>query len=64
MSRKDYIALAAALRATGRALDADADQRAAYAHAQYVSAVADVLQRDNSAFDRDRFLRAASAETE
>lgn len=59
MTRKDYIAIAAALHAVCRELYADADRKAGHAHVLYVEAIADVMAADNSRFDRERFTAAA-----
>lgn len=53
MTKKDYIKLAAALRAL------DTGKGGAVSLRAVVSVIADVLQADNSAFDRDRFETAA-----
>ena len=54
MTRKDYVALAEALRVAGDMLNTGIG-----VHEAYVVAVADVLAADNPRFDRDRFYKAA-----
>ena len=48
MSRKNYIAVAAALKET-------------HASEQTIKAIADVFQKDNPRFDRERFFVASSS---
>jgi hypothetical protein len=62
MSKKDYVAIAAAVNdkyAPIFAQDNPSDQSAAVGIRVIVRAVADALQRDNPRFDRQRFLLAA-----
>lgn len=69
MSKKDYIALAEALiearnRTRLQDIQGADDRQCAYWVAEHVlvnvaDAIANVLARDNSAFDRERFLAAA-----
>lgn len=56
MTRKDYILLAAAIRACR--FDGMDPVRAAI-HADYANRVSDALAQDNPRFDRGRFLAAA-----
>lgn len=53
MTRKDYVLLAAAIKAASAA-PGYAERNAFVAHA-----IADALARENPRFDRERFLRAA-----
>ena len=57
MTRKDYIAIAAAFKAQQPVSTCDADKHAQYT--QDVCAVADVLAADNPRFDYGRFYAAA-----
>ena len=57
MTRKDYISLAAALKAQQPASTWDANKHAQYT--QDVRAVAEVLAADNPRFDYGRFYKAA-----
>lgn len=60
MSRKDYVAIAAAIRAEYKAVsDGPALQRSVERVAERI---ANVLAADNPRFDRDRFLAAALGE--
>ena len=57
MSRKDYVAIAAAIRAEYEAVaDGPALRRVVE---QTADRIADVFAADNPNFDRERFLRAA-----
>ena len=56
MTKKDFEALAAALRAAKPTVHKDTDRYQAWASA--ISAVADACQASNPRFDRDKFLRA------
>lgn len=58
MTRKDYIAIAAALRDSYPIAENNSPD-SAWRHC--VNAIADTLQRDNSRFDRERFLKACNA---
>lgn len=67
MSRKDYVTLANALRAARgdqhnatRSLDPAVCAASTDACNAIVAAIADTLARDNSRFDRARFLLACS----
>ena len=55
MTKKDYVALAAAIRNMPVLVDTDAWVKTS----DIISAIADVLAADNSSFDRDRFVAAA-----
>lgn len=57
MTRKDYILIAAAMHRNIAPIAGTNALRDAI-HADYCKALADALQRDNSAFDRARFLAA------
>ena len=58
MTRKDYVALAAALRLANQITDNQGwDDRT------YVSAIANVLAADNPRFDRARFYAAAGVQS-
>lgn len=57
MTRKDYIAIAAAFKAQQPASTWDANKHAQYT--QDVRAIADVLAADNPRFDYNRFYEAA-----
>lgn len=62
MTRKHYIAFAAALRATRPNRLLDGASKYTTAMRQWFSdrdAIADVLQADNGEFDRERFNRAS-----
>lgn len=59
MTRKDYVALAAALQAARPYVMADR----ATVHAAYVAEVADVLAADNPRFDRAQFYAAAGVQS-
>lgn len=62
MTRKDYVAIAAALKAQNSWVVGDNNTRRLHQHAQWcrdVQAVADVFARDNARFDRQKFLVAA-----
>jgi len=58
MSRKDYIAIAAAIRS----IDADYKGIHAIVCSEIAEQIADVFAADNSRFDRERFLAAARYE--
>jgi hypothetical protein len=61
MSHKDYVLLADALHEARKELDLTSGREVlAWTHATL--AVAAALQRDNSRFDRERFLAAARGE--
>lgn len=65
MTRKDYVAIAAAL-ASVDPLDwpGDLGQRVARNAIRYCAeAIADVMARDNPRFDRERFLKAAGVQS-
>lgn len=66
MTRKDYVRIAAALKAQRDNIEDTSYRRNAKAHEWFVAgwevtarSVADALQADNPRFDRDRFYRAA-----
>jgi hypothetical protein len=65
MTRKDYVALAAALRDTLLINLSTPDQLAGAkaAHHSAVTRVAVVLARDNPRFDRARFLAACGVQS-
>ncbi len=58
MTRKDYIALAAALKGAHPGLSGEIDKNEAWRRS--VRAVADTLAADNPRFDMGRFLNAAT----
>jgi len=60
MTKKDYVALAAALN-LGRFDGMDSVRTAI--HADYVARIANVLAQDNPSFDRARFLAAAGVKS-
>lgn len=62
MSRKDYIAIAAALRDERETAVALFEPYHAAGIAVAARAVAKVLARDNARFDLDRFLQACGVE--
>lgn len=66
MTRKDYVRIAAALKAQRDNIEDTAYRRSEDAHEWFVSgwevttrSIADALAADNPRFDRERFFRAA-----
>lgn len=59
MSRKDYEAIAAAIRAQADLYDAETEPLELFAVEATACRIADTLAEDNPRFDRDRFLDAA-----
>lgn len=64
MSRKDYVLIAAALRAARPNMPICkpqdfTDEMVSACHRDIASEIADALQRDNPRFSRERFLEAA-----
>ncbi|HQR20098.1 MAG TPA: hypothetical protein PKV98_04485 [Burkholderiaceae bacterium] len=58
MSKKDYVAIAAALKDLRDGRDAGGDQQAVYGIEIAAEAIADVCEANNLRFDRNRFLAA------
>jgi hypothetical protein len=64
MTRKDYVLIAAALARPIDAFDTPLETHAAScAWAQACDNVADALAKDNSRFDRERFLTACGVQS-
>lgn len=61
MTRKDYVAIAAALKAISAEYAHSVDYEQGVGAA--VIAVADVMARDNPRFDRGRFLKACGVQS-
>jgi len=59
MSRKDYIAIAAAIKST---VESDGRPVAIIALGTAAERIADACARDNAAFDRERFLAACGVQ--
>jgi hypothetical protein len=59
MTRKDYILIAAAIKAVNRSHDSSVVNGIRWT----AERIADVLARDNPRFDRERFLTAAGVQS-
>jgi len=62
MTRKDYIAIAAAIHRTGMAINIGGKKSAEYAHRLLAIDIAATMAQDNPRFDRARFLKACGIE--
>ena len=64
MTRKDYVLIAAALKAARQNSNyRDAQEQMVEQHSADTRAIADALARDNPRFDRNRFLVAAGVQS-
>lgn len=63
MTRKDYVAIAAALRRTGMAVTIGQKKTAEYAIKLAATDIAATMANDNPRFDRARFLKACGIQS-
>ena len=63
MTRKDYVAIAAALHRTGMAVNIGGKKTAEYAIRLAATDIAATMAADNPRFDRARFLAACGVQS-
>lgn len=63
MTRKDYVAIAAAIHRTGMAITIGPKKSAEYTLKLAASDIAATMANDNPRFDRERFLKACGVQS-
>ena len=63
MTRKDYVAIAAAIHRTGMAVNIGPKKTAEYAIRLAATDIAATMAADNPRFDRARFLKACGVQS-
>lgn len=63
MTRKDYVAIAAAIHRTGMAVNIGQKKSAEYALKLAATDIAATMANDNPRFDRERFLKACGVQS-